>query len=617
MESIIQKCPNCGQWIEVEESSVLDKADAGITKLINFGEKYGKKLGGILGKSGEKYGKKLGGFAANAGGGLLAGGLGAVLGDNYEISCPACGYRWSVADSDEDQSKEYQQEIVEVENRNSEIYESTINEYYKCNSKDDYNALVLKSRQLLNEIELTQNQEIKLRTMISSCLTLADRDNEAVNWINDALNCSPENPLLLTLRGNYRFCVKQKSNNALYFYEILADYSNFYKVTENEFLFLKYEEIENCFNESIAKYVENFSTIPPSKRQFVFFKNKIDAVAENVKVLPVGYSVPNIHFPQSHPHLNTLYVLHPLKTDTYIPVDNYEFELFKDQLNEFSWIMEHLGAKKISYNILEDNLEEKETHIDRNIGGEAKVKGVSVGADVETRKGMKEMRQLLKQFEENSSFNNTHKVKMPDPNSLVWYHYNKEWQRKVESRLSGRRERIQLIMSTYSNNLTSESNKLNIEAEVSYLMYSAKGKYGHEKSFQLKKSLSQQCEINVEFYPLESNSVNEIKEFTKAELEYKEEYEACLADGVIGSSERRLLDRFANKLGLSPEQVKRIEESAGNPLTDEEKEYLEEYRTCLTEDPELSASTRRLLSKMAKSLGLTEEQVNKLENLKS
>ena len=49
MESIIQKCPNCGQWIEVEESSVLDKADAGITKLINFGEKYGKKLGGILG----------------------------------------------------------------------------------------------------------------------------------------------------------------------------------------------------------------------------------------------------------------------------------------------------------------------------------------------------------------------------------------------------------------------------------------------------------------------------------------------------------------------------------------------------------------------------------------
>ena len=99
------------------------------------------------------------------------------------------------------------------------------------------------------------------------------------------------------------------------------------------------------------------------------------------------------------------------------------------------------------------------------------------------------------------------------------------------------------------------------------------------------------------------------------ELEYKEEYEACLADGTIAPSERRLLNRLAVKLGLSEEQVKRIEENFSNQLTDEEMEYLEEYRACISDDPEISSSTRRLLNKMAKSLGLTEDRQNELESL--
>lgn len=64
------------------------------------------------------------------------------------------------------------------------------------------------------------------------------------------------------------------------------------------------------------------------------------------------------------------------------------------------------------------------------------------------------------------------------------------------------------------------------------------------------------------------------------------------------------------------EDFKNIGDESGCLFTDEEKEYLEEYRACLADDPQLSSSTRRLLNRMAKSLGLTEDQVNKLENLK-
>lgn len=103
--------------------------------------------------------------------------------------------------------------------------------------------------------------------------------------------------------------------------------------------------------------------------------------------------------------------------------------------------------------------------------------------------------------------------------------------------------------------------------------------------------------------------------FTKEELEYQQEYEACLNDGQISTSERRLLDRLAKSLGLSKEQINKIESAVNNPLSEPEKEYLEEYRACLSDDPDISPSTRRLLNRLASSLNLTEEQVNKIEKL--
>ena len=103
--------------------------------------------------------------------------------------------------------------------------------------------------------------------------------------------------------------------------------------------------------------------------------------------------------------------------------------------------------------------------------------------------------------------------------------------------------------------------------------------------------------------------------FTREELEYQQEYEACLNDGQVSTSERRLLDRLAKSLGLSQEQINKIESAVNNPLSEPEKEYLEEYRACLSDDPDISPSTRRLLNRLASSLNLTEDQVNKIEKI--
>ena len=103
--------------------------------------------------------------------------------------------------------------------------------------------------------------------------------------------------------------------------------------------------------------------------------------------------------------------------------------------------------------------------------------------------------------------------------------------------------------------------------------------------------------------------------FTKEELEYQQEYEACLNDGKVSTSERRLLDRLAKSLGLSQEQINKIESAVNSPLSEPEREYLEEFQACMADDPDISPSTRRLLNRLASSLNLTKEQVDKIEKI--
>ena len=104
---------------------------------------------------------------------------------------------------------------------------------------------------------------------------------------------------------------------------------------------------------------------------------------------------------------------------------------------------------------------------------------------------------------------------------------------------------------------------------------------------------------------------------TTAENEYLEELKACLEeDGEISQKERRLLERFREKLGISAERAIELEDSLSAPqLTDEEKEYLEEYKACVENDIEISPKERRLLNRIRESLGISEERANEIEKL--
>ena len=100
---------------------------------------------------------------------------------------------------------------------------------------------------------------------------------------------------------------------------------------------------------------------------------------------------------------------------------------------------------------------------------------------------------------------------------------------------------------------------------------------------------------------------------TSEEQEYLEEIRACLDnDGEITSRERRLLDRLRKSLGITEARAKVLEASV-NTMSDEEKEYQEELKACL-EDGTISDRERRLLDRLRKSLGISEERAKAIED---
>ncbi len=102
--------------------------------------------------------------------------------------------------------------------------------------------------------------------------------------------------------------------------------------------------------------------------------------------------------------------------------------------------------------------------------------------------------------------------------------------------------------------------------------------------------------------------------FEKNEQEYIDEVRDCLSDGEIGPRERRLLEKIREKLGISHERAVELEATLSlTQLTDEEQEYLTEFKECVV-DGMVSAKERRLLEKMRIMLGITEQRAKELES---
>lgn len=377
-------------------------------------------------------------------------------------------------------------------------------------------------------------------------------------------------------------------------------------------------DLRECYNEIKKEFVD----IPLHKRKFIFMSDQLQHCdMEGLVVLKTNDAPESLKFPLSHPKLNEVYMCHPIKNRSYIPIKDYQKELFVDKLREFMLLMDALGATKIDVVKKNKNINNNQNTSEKNIGVGASYKGI--GGNVDYKKEENSEDQLEQEL--NISFHQILKPKKAPylPEGLVWFHTDLYWQGIALQRMNGglTSDRVTISTKQIESLSSHELKKVNVELNILF----AKANVDYQNDIFSKSSSEHHydLEVLVEFEDIDnlkqvhSNSErtlldNNIDSNKKADLDkYSEDIKFMLEDaGIICEIGRRMLNRKREKYGLTIKQAEQIEkEIMFNP---NELNYIEEYKMFL-EDGNIGEMERKMLERYAKRYNIDGDRQKILE----
>jgi hypothetical protein len=515
---MIQRCPECGRWCEAGKEGFLDRGSRGLVNGFVRTIDAGEKIGGVVGKTG----KKMGGYIAALGAGAIGfanAALESLSGDDFYFICPECGHEWSTDNPEDDQTEEYNAWLAEQE-RNSLVAEL----------RDEYPSLIHATRQekqdyvkrLQHELGGESNTDAQKATIygtIAAVYQLLGERNSALQAVNASLALF-EDDNTRVLKG----IIMGQGRNAQDTYAAMQEVIHYKSQERAESPFLSTPQIEEEFSMLQSSFSQNFLSLPLQQRKHLVICDELIYLPQSFRVLPITEIPTDVKFPAGYPVSNTLYVCHPYRTDYYIPYESYEIEILRDEIEEFRRIMDHLGAKHIDYSDIFENGGQSSAQQKRHIHGGGNYAGqYSVHGSYESEGSSEKTRKLRNVLEGSEDFLLAGKPTLPP--DTVWYSHRKEWQNKCESRLAGRLVHSEFTISTSSSEMTTESERKKIEADLKILLASVEGGTEGSKSYMLKKEKERTWKVNVEFYPLSDYDKN------------KEVAIAPLIDNVLPTSE--------------------------------------------------------------------------------
>ena len=373
-------------------------------------------------------------------------------------------------------------------------------------------------------------------------------------------------------------------------------------------------------------YRDKFLEYPYNKRKILYVVRQYTNLEQEViNVIGIDNMPEGIVFPMGHPIVNQLYIGHPLLPHKYIPFENYQLELIEDKVREFCTIVQALGATEIDIECLNNNSGDYSINGKRNIEG-------NLGHKVGDASGSYNNEYSKKLIEELNHSIKLHQTFIPStaphlPEDLVWYNNEPSWQRLYKQRMTGSLLTHEERIETRKSQMVENNELSEIKGEIKTLFASAGGAWNKNEEAKYQIQENAVLAINVKFAPMSQFTGENIAQspqaaissttmaLTEKEQEYIDELEECLADGELGSGERRWLNKVRMKLGLSEERAAELETSLQQPqLSEEEQEYLEAYQDFM-EDGVISEKERRILDKLMKMNDISEQRAKEIELL--
>ncbi|WP_289665611.1 hypothetical protein [Flavobacterium panacagri] len=417
---------------------------------------------------------------------------------------------------------------------------------------------------------------------------------------------------------------------------------------------LKFRDITQTLQNDFNKI---FITLPYHQRKLILIDSEFKSTPEETFIVLEKNNLPlNIQFPNNNPKKEELYILHPYIKDIYMPFSDYEVILFRDKFEEFSYLIQCLGAKKMTIKVAKESKNSRSNLInltsninsEKSVDGAIGINGFGIkGSNKSTKNNETDFSSDQDQIKEDDTYYSRTQIFNPTkkpylPLEMIWYENESTWQRLYKQRITGNIKHHHDILnskSTYSisekeNTSLKEAYTNYISAEISYLAYSASGSLNTEKNKNISKIVestfnqndSIEWDIEIEFESIENlTEVNELENqfnpstaiISTEEEYYKEEIKFMLEDdGIIDDKERSILERLRVKLNLSPENALKIENEVrtGGNLTDDEKEYLEAFQE-MKDHAEITDKERKILNRFASLLNIPVERLIQLESI--
>lgn len=362
--------------------------------------------------------------------------------------------------------------------------------------------------------------------------------------------------------------------------------------------------------------------VPYKERKYIMLveDSKIKNCAVSGITIFNSSNVPNcINFYDNMPLNNELYVGHPYNPSVYIPYNQAEDILFQDKIQEFCYILQQLGAEEITITSLkgrkvnEINNKKEEVEVAANAG---RFGNASLNIDSSTSNLMDSTSH--EQYDVKYVYD---PIDMPKvPSETIWYQNQPKWQRIVQSRIDGNTLEWTECISSKLKFFTSSSEKEDIKAKLKVLMANIEGRSYEEEEKQLKEETETIWRVSVKFRSkkllqeksLSRNTISST--LTDKEKEFLNEVRFCIEDdGIIDNSEQIFLNKTKEKLGLTEERAKELQESILKPqFTENEKEYINALSELMI-DGQIPESAQRIVERYRKLYEVSSQRAEELE----
>lgn len=380
------------------------------------------------------------------------------------------------------------------------------------------------------------------------------------------------------------------------------------------------KHISNLYNQ----YLEMFTEIPYQDRKVIFVSNNEKKYkTDNFTVLDIN-ELPEIKFPPHHPVKDELYIGHPYNNTSYVSIQNYDYELLTDRINEYCYLLQCLGAESITI----ENVNGEESYNSSNIEKDLQIDAdrLKVGVDFSghLQKANSDIEISSLRIAKKQIFN---PVKSPYvPQDLIWFPHEVGWQRLVNQRMQGNLLEYNEVISSKQNQVLNSNELYSLQTDVQAFVAGAKSNVNQRIQNEIKNNTITEWKVNVKFRPfnemeisdenvfLEQDNVNNLVFENDGEREFLEEINFMLEDGELAEKEFRILERHRIRLGLSEEVAKSILDKLTVKFSSEELEFIDEIKLIL-ELGELTERDKSVFIRLGKRIGIEEDRCLEIINL--